>query len=157
MRYSAIFHLDILSFLVHIFLYFPGLAKKKFLYLSLSGKYPRSTHVYPSLRTRKSPFPFTYDLEQNPSSKPHEENNHPYETHEVASNPMPFSDPSDRDLQSPYDLEHPLHSPKWVALNSMVKGPYATTTLTSPTSNIQEPSSSFLCPPPPTPKSSNTT
>ena len=99
---------DILSFLVIFFLSFPNLVKEISHGLVHSKQGHGLTHVHPSLRTKDIPSSCTYDFYQDPSVKPHKNNDHPYKTHGATVDSASFFESLGRDLQHFSDQEYSL-------------------------------------------------
>ena len=99
-RYSSVNLLqDILSFLVNIFLSFPKLVKGISHCLLHSKQGHGFTPVYPSLRTKSISSSCTYYFDQDPSVKPHKNNDHPCKNHGAIVDTASFSESLGRDIQ----------------------------------------------------------
>ena len=99
-RYSSLNLLqDILSFLVNFFLLFPKLVKEISHGLLHSKQCHGLTPVHPFLRTKGISSSCTYDFDQDPSVKPHKNNDHPCKTHGATVDTTSFSESLGRDLK----------------------------------------------------------
>ena len=140
-RYSSVNLLQyIVSFLVNVFLSFPKLVKGISHCLLHSKQGHGFTPVYPSLRTKSIYSSCTYYFDQDPSVKPHKNNDHSYKTVGATVDTASFSKSLGRDLQPLFDQKFPLFPFEIASLKSTSTKNSTTISLFPSTSKLKQPS-----------------